>query len=635
MIKKIFLITSHEKQQTLRFKEFYEHIKVHYKVQVQIQDYKDIITDYNDYSVSVLYLSDENLKLYLKNHLNSGQKIAIMPTSDNQNAINSYALPIDIHEALDLAFDNKNFFTVDTLLCNCQITFSNIIIGDVHGLNDTSRDSKGFFSKFSSFYKNLSKLNFKDFSLTTSKEQTIQTAATGLMIFEHSFKKNKNSFLDEEFSLHDGKLNTFILAPTSKLAYLYYLFMVFFLGKINFENLPKSLGVVKSSKLNIKSSKPMDFKLDGVLISSQEIDLQIKKDALNIAMRYESDKITQNTPKENEKDTIKIQNLPKGDMKNLLINEPVPLFKKADESEFKDLFLSLKESAKLSWVFIVLMILSTLLATTGLFQNSAPVIIGAMVLAPLMAPIVSLSMGIVRANANLIKNSSKTLFWGILTALIFSSILSMFLPLTTLTQEMRGRVNPNVLDLIVAIVSGIAGAYANSKSEVAKSLAGVAIAVALVPPLSVTGVAISWGDFDMFYGSFLLFITNLVGITLAASISFIILGYAPIHRAKKGILYTSIALSIITIPLVLSFYEVIHQNDILSKLNNKQYKINSKNIQIDVVEVEFGKKIPNVTLIIKSEQTLSLEDFKKLKHDIQKQLDQNITLNISSKVVIK
>ncbi len=214
------------------------------------------------------------------------------------------------------------------------------------------------------------------------------------------------------------------------------------------------------------------------------------------------------------------------------------------------------------------MLLSTLLATTGLFANSAPVIIGAMILAPLMAPIISLSMGVIRTDKYLLFKSIRTLSIGIFMALLFSSIYTLFIPLEQITAEMQGRLHPNLLDLLVAIFSGIAGAYATAKEEVAKSLAGVAIAVALVPPLSVTGIGIGLGNIDVIYGSFLLFLTNLVGITLSAALTFIVLGFAPLKKAKKGVFYTSIIMTIIAIPLVLSFLKVVDRNKYFEDLNS-------------------------------------------------------------------
>jgi len=281
------------------------------------------------------------------------------------------------------------------------------------------------------------------------------------------------------------------------------------------------------------------------------------------------------------------------------------------------------------------MVLSTLLSTTGLFQNSAPVIIGAMILAPLMGPIISLSMGVVRAENQLISSSIKTLAYGVVTALFFSCIYTYSMPLSELTPEMRGRLNPNVLDLMVAIISGIAGAYASSKSEVAKSLAGVAIAVALIPPLSVTGIGIGWGNIDIIYGSFLLFITNLVGITLSASLTFLVLGYSPLKRARKGLLYTSIILALVAIPLIVSFTKLIKQNSILSKLNNKIYIIDNKKIDISVLEVDLSSKIPLLYIKTRSNTLLSKEDLVSLKKKISEHIDDEVALNVSMRTVVE
>lgn len=635
MIKKVFLVTSSERKETTAFNELVLLINTHYKLEIEVKIFSDVIIDYNENSLTLLYLADEKIKVFIKNHLSSGMNIGILPTNENPKTISSYGISNDIHEALDDALDNSRSSKIDILLCNGEPAFTNIIIGDVHGLNNTTLEKKSFLLKIQEFFVHLKNLSFKEFTFTTAKDHKIETASTGIMILEHNVKQGRSNLINEEFSLHDGKLNAFILSPTSILSYIYYLFLVVFYSRFSLNTLPKSIGLIKTSKLHITSSKPIDFKVDGSLASSKEVELEIVKDTLTMSLGRNIKKIPQKSNAEEDKDTIKIHGLPKGEMKNALLNESVPLFKKADENDFKELFLSLKESARPSSVFIVLMVLSTLLATTGLFQSSAPVIIGAMILAPLMAPIVSLSMGIVRGENQLIGNSTKTLIYGIATALLFSCIYTYMMPLSELTQEMRGRLNPNILDLMVAVISGIAGAYANSKSEVAKSLAGVAIAVALVPPLSVTGIGIGWGDLDIIYGSFLLFITNLVGITLAASLTFLVLGYAPIHRAKKGIAYTSLILAVVTVPLVISFTKLIKQNNILSELNNKTYVINDKKIDISVLEVDLSGDVPLLFIKTKSDTLLSKDDLLILKQNISKQINDTVKLDVLMKTIVE
>jgi uncharacterized hydrophobic protein (TIGR00271 family) len=282
------------------------------------------------------------------------------------------------------------------------------------------------------------------------------------------------------------------------------------------------------------------------------------------------------------------------------------------------------------------MILSTLLATTGLFANSAPVIIGAMILAPLMAPIISLSMGVVRADKFLMIQSTRTLIIGIFMALLFSSIYTLFMPLEQITAEMQGRLNPNLLDLMVAVFSGMAGAYANSKEEVAKSLAGVAIAVALVPPLSVTGIGLGLGNIDVIYGSFLLFVTNLVGITLSAALTFIVLGFAPIKRAKKGIFYTSILMVIIAIPLFLSFMDVVHRYDYFNKLNGfKSVALNGHDIELHIKKVQNKNNEIIVNLDVISSKPLILDDYNIIKEKLQKVVDKKLVLEIVPVIIVK
>ncbi|WP_229860116.1 TIGR00341 family protein [Candidatus Sulfurimonas baltica] len=282
------------------------------------------------------------------------------------------------------------------------------------------------------------------------------------------------------------------------------------------------------------------------------------------------------------------------------------------------------------------MVLSTLLATTGLFANSAPVIIGAMILAPPMAPIVSLSMGVIRAEKSLMKDSVRTLIYGIATALTFSALFTFFIPLQQITPEMQGRLNPNLLDLMVAIFSGIAGAYANAKEEIAKSLAGVAIAVALVPPLSVTGIGIGLGNVDVIYGSFLLFITNLVGITLSAAMTFVVLGYAPIKRAQKGIIYTSVMMFIIAIPLLISFIHMVEKNDYYKKIEAFRYmELSNTKIELNILHIQTQDDSVLIDLEVLSTDAITNKDLQVIKNLIEDKIEKNVVLKVTSKIIFK
>ncbi|QOY55474.1 TIGR00341 family protein [Candidatus Sulfurimonas marisnigri] len=636
MIRKVAIAYNNEIEVPPELQSIIEHIKTQYEVDIEIVDYRETVYEVSEFTLTLLYLDDIKIKTFLKNHLNTAIKIGFIPNDHCIRAMGSYGISKDVYIAIEEAMNENNISCVDVLTCNCEVVFTNVVIGDVHGLNYKNIENQSIFAKMKNFYLNLKNLGFKDYTLTTAKGQSVQTAATGVMIVEHNATSGKYNIINEELSLHDGKLNAFIISPTSIFSYIYYLLVVTFYAKLNPNTLPKTLGFIKTSKLDIGSSKPMDFMIDGILMSSKEIALEVFKDTLTLSIGTSViQSLQDNTKLEEDKEIIKTKHLPKGEVGALLLKEAVPLFKKANEDDFKELFISLKDNSQHSSIFIVLMILSTLLATTGLFQNSAPVIIGAMILAPLMSPIISLSMGVVRGESFLITNSLKTLMFGIITALIFSSVYTYLIPLNVLTDEMRGRLNPNLLDLMVAIISGIAGAYANSKSEIAKSLAGVAIAVALVPPLSVAGIGLGWGDFDVTYGSFLLFSTNLVGITLSAAITFLVLGYSPIRRAKKGIIYTSAILVLVSIPLVISFSKAINQNNITRKLNNYAFMENSKTITIHVLHVDLSKNKPEIFLQTSSNDVLDKLDLNLLKQDIEDRLKQSVVLNISTNTIIQ
>ncbi|MDX1417615.1 MAG: DUF389 domain-containing protein, partial [Candidatus Promineifilaceae bacterium] len=219
-------------------------------------------------------------------------------------------------------------------------------------------------------------------------------------------------------------------------------------------------------------------------------------------------------------------------------------------------------NARVGIDFHVLITLASAIAFLGLMQNSAAVIIGAMLVAPLMNPILAMAHGIVKGRVNMLREAANTTVNGVIIAITIGIVLTFLLlafgyPLTP-TEEILARTQPNILDLLVALASGAVAAYAISRSEVAGALPGVAIAAALVPPLAVTGYGLGTAQFEIAGGSFLLFITNLAAIVFAAAIVFLLLGFRPAPRvgreeqARFGMKIAIIALLIISIPLLIT-----------------------------------------------------------------------------------
>lgn len=225
-------------------------------------------------------------------------------------------------------------------------------------------------------------------------------------------------------------------------------------------------------------------------------------------------------------------------------------------------YLGMRRDAKATIDYYVLMLLATTIAYLGLLLNSGAVIIGAMLIAPLMSPILAMAHGIVQGNSKLLRQAANTTFNGVLvsvgTAVIFTfglTAVSFPIPATT---EILSRTSPNILDMMVALASGAAAAYAVSRKEVASALPGVAIAAALVPPLAVAGYGLGSIQFEYAAGALLLFITNLAAIVLAGAITFLALGFRPPIRAergeqtKSGLRMAGVAMVIISIPLLLT-----------------------------------------------------------------------------------
>ncbi len=218
-------------------------------------------------------------------------------------------------------------------------------------------------------------------------------------------------------------------------------------------------------------------------------------------------------------------------------------------------------------VWWVMLLLSVVISTFGILADSTAVVIGAMIIAPLMTPIMGVAAATATGRHSRILSS---LIWiaagvsaAIGVALIIGAWAPILVPLDENTQVLS-RVNPNIIDMGIAFAAGAAGAFAVVHTRISSSIAGVAIAVALVPPLGVVGLTLRAGMYSDSWGSFLLFLTNLVSITLAAVVVFFLSGFSPIKKIKAGkrqvkaaILTVAIAAMVIAAPLALTAERVM------------------------------------------------------------------------------
>jgi uncharacterized hydrophobic protein (TIGR00271 family) len=177
----------------------------------------------------------------------------------------------------------------------------------------------------------------------------------------------------------------------------------------------------------------------------------------------------------------------------------------------------IEDGARLDARYALMVTLACGIALLGLLQNSVAVIIGAMLISPLMGPIIALGMSLATFDFASMRRALKTLATGIALALAIAIGIVLVSPLQEATPEILGRTEPTLFDLLVAVLSGIAGAYATITRK-GETIVGVAIATALMPPLAVVGFGIATGNGGIAGGAGFLFMTNLLAIAFSATI---------------------------------------------------------------------------------------------------------------------
>ena len=222
--------------------------------------------------------------------------------------------------------------------------------------------------------------------------------------------------------------------------------------------------------------------------------------------------------------------------------------------------------------FVILLVLASAIASFGLLGDSVAAVIGAMIVAPLMLPIMGLAFSISLGDRPRILNSLLVSLAGIAIAVVVGFLLTLpvagLLHPQTIPQVMV-RTAPHLLDLMAALATGVAGAFALARRDVSDTLPGVAIAVSLVPPLANVGILLAFGEPTLASGSLLLFITNYIAILLTGAAVFALMGFrqaatGPFDaRARRQALAIALGgLLAITIPLAITSERLIVTNRI-------------------------------------------------------------------------
>jgi uncharacterized hydrophobic protein (TIGR00271 family) len=271
------------------------------------------------------------------------------------------------------------------------------------------------------------------------------------------------------------------------------------------------------------------------------------------------------------------------------------LFDPLQEIRKQEVLSELDHASSPGFDYFLLVTLSCIIATLGLITDSVAVIIGAMLVAPLMSPIIGLSLASITGEQRIFRKALLALGVGVLLAVALSALVSWLaqaLPfgfLIELPREVLQRTHPSPFDLMIALAGGAAATYALAQPRLSAALPGVAIATALMPPLCVAGIGISLQQSDVYIGALLLFLTNLAAISFASILVFAFLGFHPAkanqrwHRIPRSMIISAILVLIVTIPLVLVTMQVVQRSQLQQEVR-------------DAVQKEITK-LPNTRLV--------------------------------------
>ncbi len=217
-----------------------------------------------------------------------------------------------------------------------------------------------------------------------------------------------------------------------------------------------------------------------------------------------------------------------------------------------------REDCQLSHRYLFMTAMSGGIAILGLLLSSPAVVIGAMLLSPLMGPIMGLGFALAIGDYNWLKQSARSLAWGSAMAVGLCTLVVFFSPLEDITPEIASRTRPNLFDLLVALFSALAGAYAMIRGREG-TIVGVAIATALMPPLAVVGFGLATLNWTVFSGALLLYVTNLLTIALTALAMARLYGFRT-NMSGRNTLFQNLAVGAVfialAVPLGLSLRQI-------------------------------------------------------------------------------
>lgn len=415
------------------------------EISFKVVEYAELIKDTDAHLLNlelphlVSLLNDDDFHELIKLVKARNLSLGIIPDSRSSLIARWLKIPDKKDELMQNAFAvNKS--KLDLIACNEKIFFGSATLGQMPFIYSKSlaQHKSAIWSFFAAvreiFTGLLGLIANKPFALTLKlgNDNVIKTAATGLVFIQNDRGGIASRLVDSTISARDGKLSVLVVSPKSIVEFVLYLIEAAFARDSQGKKLPAAVSYIRTDCLSIICDNDQKCSIDGTVITAREFSFTIEPQIARVNLSADFLECRKNSGE--SKNIFKTDNLPIDEQHIEMIQKQLPFFTNSLEEDFKELFKTLRTNAKIRADYLVMMLLSSVVAGLGLFLNSAAVIVGAMLLALLMGPIISLSMGLLRREIKLLTDSLRTIAAGFFAALATSGCMAWIIPLGRMTD---------------------------------------------------------------------------------------------------------------------------------------------------------------------------------------------------------
>ena len=322
-------------------------------------------------------------------------------------------------------------------------------------------------------------------------------------------------------------------------------------------------------------------------------------------------------------------------MRRRILSEATKRITPLTPKERSELLVQLKVGLQARADFYLMVALAAAIAITGLIMNDGSIVLGAMLVSPLMSPIVGIACGVALGNLDLMRRSGASTFKGMALVLGVAIVMTFVLPRVEPTDQILSRTHPGIFDLLAALAAGAAGAYSLSKKTVAGALPGVAMALSLEPPLATAGYGLSTSQFWIVGGALLLFLTNLAAIVLSGVGVYLLLGMRPSRKERLHVVGKSAAsmiliVLILVIPLGLGTLGVVRRGhmrfNLESQFRKEAVRERFELLDVKITEIQDGFLIHPTVLAF---EEVTPEKIENLRTTLEKETGFPIQLEVT------